>query len=60
VLGPWAFVDLGTGGADDRLDLVTVDDAGDVGVADFGGGKAGDRQVISDERVSYNHDKKKE
>ena len=37
---PWAFLDLGVGGADDGLDFVTVDQTGDVGVVDLGSGQA--------------------
>jgi len=39
LLGPGALLDLLAGGADDRLDLSAVDEAGDVRVADLGGGE---------------------
>ena len=42
LLGPGALLDLLAGGADDRLDLVAVDEASDVGVANLSGGEAED------------------
>lgn len=39
LLGPGALLDLLAGRADDGLDLIGVNDAGDVGVEDLGGGE---------------------
>ena len=39
VLSPWALGDLRIGRPDDCLNNGTVDDAGDIGVGDLGGGK---------------------
>lgn len=40
LLCPWALLDLLASGADNGLDLIAVDQAGDIGVGDLGGGKA--------------------
>ncbi len=40
LLGPGTLLDFLTSGANDRLDFVAVDEAGDVGVRDLGVGKA--------------------
>lgn len=40
LLGPRTLLDFLASGADDGLDLVAVDEAGDVGVGDLGGGEA--------------------
>ena len=42
MLGPWTLLVLLVRGADDRLDLVAVDQTGDVGVGDLGGGETED------------------
>jgi hypothetical protein len=40
VLGPWTLLVLGIRRADNRLDLVAVDQASNVGVSDLGSGEA--------------------
>lgn len=40
VLRPGALLDLSVGGTDNRLDLVAVDETGDIRVADLRGGEA--------------------
>lgn len=42
VLGPWALLVLLVRGTDDGLNLIAVDETGDIGVADLGGGEAGE------------------
>ena len=44
VLRPRALLVLGVGGANDRLDLVAVDEASDVGVGDLRSGEAEGRK----------------
>ena len=40
MLGPGTLLVLAVGGADDRLDLVAVDETGNIGVGDLGRGEA--------------------
>jgi hypothetical protein len=40
LLCPWALLDLGTGGANNSLNLRAVDETGDVGVGYLSSGKA--------------------
>jgi hypothetical protein len=42
LLRPGAFLELLAGRANDGLDLIAVDQAGDVGVGDLGGGETAD------------------
>lgn len=39
MLGPGALLVLGVSGTNDGLDLIGVDETGDVGVGDLGGGE---------------------
>jgi hypothetical protein len=55
LLRPWALLELLAGGAHDGLNLVAVDQAGDVGVGDLGGGETGDELAII-ESNSGRHD----
>ena len=47
MLRPWAFVELGIGRTDNRLDLGTVDQTGDIWIRNLCSGQAGRYNVIN-------------
>lgn len=63
VLRPGTLLDLGVGGTDDGLDLSAVDQPGDVGVGDLGGGEASESkrcEAISTDRKAGGGRRRKE